>query len=203
MSDGESLRQAIIANPKDDTVRLVYADWLEENGDAAHAELIRIQCELASRSCSAARKKELASREKELLSTPRFHTPGERSWAYERGFVAENCFLFRTGGLQLFTEPRLSVKDFGVGGSGRPQPLSIPLGPENVGLLDLVLDLNLEVSELGGVPRKADPLLSACLRRVTHLNCHDYGSVSPRWLSYLAASPDLFCLSSTTVVVIG
>jgi uncharacterized protein (TIGR02996 family) len=33
-------------HPEDDTPRLVYADWLEENGDADRAEFIRLQCEL-------------------------------------------------------------------------------------------------------------------------------------------------------------
>ncbi len=40
------LFQAILNNPDGDTPRLVYADWLEENGDPDRAELIRIGCEL-------------------------------------------------------------------------------------------------------------------------------------------------------------
>src|SRR5262249_20655511 len=31
----------IVADPEEDTPRLVYADWLEENGDAGQAEFIR------------------------------------------------------------------------------------------------------------------------------------------------------------------
>lgn len=42
--DRENLLAAIIAQPDDDAVRLVYADWLEEHGDA-QAELIRAQIE--------------------------------------------------------------------------------------------------------------------------------------------------------------
>jgi uncharacterized protein (TIGR02996 family) len=41
------LLAAIIDEPDDDTPRLVYADWLEEHGDDARAEFIRIQCRLA------------------------------------------------------------------------------------------------------------------------------------------------------------
>ncbi len=37
----------IVANPDDDTPRLVYADWLEDDGDPARAEFIRLQCRLA------------------------------------------------------------------------------------------------------------------------------------------------------------
>ncbi len=44
--DQQSLLKAIREQPDDDLHRLVYADWLEEHGDAARAELIRIQCEL-------------------------------------------------------------------------------------------------------------------------------------------------------------
>lgn len=38
---------AIVADPDDDTARLVAADFLEENGDAERAAFIRIQIELA------------------------------------------------------------------------------------------------------------------------------------------------------------
>ncbi len=38
---------AIVANPGDDTVRLVAADFLEENGDPDRAAFIRIQVQLA------------------------------------------------------------------------------------------------------------------------------------------------------------
>jgi uncharacterized protein (TIGR02996 family) len=37
---------AICANPNDDTTRLVYADWLQENGQPERAEFIRLQCEI-------------------------------------------------------------------------------------------------------------------------------------------------------------
>ncbi len=36
----------IIANPDDDAPRLIFADWLEDNGEGDRAEFIRVQCEL-------------------------------------------------------------------------------------------------------------------------------------------------------------
>lgn len=39
--------KAIIANPADDTPRLIYADWLEDHGEAERGELIRLQVEIA------------------------------------------------------------------------------------------------------------------------------------------------------------
>jgi uncharacterized protein (TIGR02996 family) len=38
---------AILANPDDDNLRLVYADWLDDRGEGERAELIRVQVELA------------------------------------------------------------------------------------------------------------------------------------------------------------
>jgi uncharacterized protein (TIGR02996 family) len=46
----EAFLQAMVEDPDDDTPRLVYADWLDENGQPERAEFIRIQCELAARS---------------------------------------------------------------------------------------------------------------------------------------------------------
>ena len=44
----EPFLRAICADPEDDTVRLVYADWLDENDRPDEAELIRVQLELAA-----------------------------------------------------------------------------------------------------------------------------------------------------------
>jgi uncharacterized protein (TIGR02996 family) len=38
--------QAIQEPPEDDAPRLVFADWLDENGDEPRAEFIRLQCRL-------------------------------------------------------------------------------------------------------------------------------------------------------------
>ena len=47
MTDGEALIRSILAAPADDAPRLVYADWLDEQGRAEDAEFIRVQVELA------------------------------------------------------------------------------------------------------------------------------------------------------------
>ncbi len=49
MSDEQQLLQAIYDDPDNDTARLVFADWLEENGDQHWAEFIRVECDLANR----------------------------------------------------------------------------------------------------------------------------------------------------------
>src|SRR5262245_27737496 len=47
MSPEGGFLQAIVADPDDDTPRLVYADWLEDHGQPERAEFIRAQIELA------------------------------------------------------------------------------------------------------------------------------------------------------------
>jgi uncharacterized protein (TIGR02996 family) len=39
--------QSILQTPEDDTLRLVYTDWLEENGQSERAEFIRLEVEMA------------------------------------------------------------------------------------------------------------------------------------------------------------
>ncbi len=46
-SDERGFLEAICAHPADDTARLVYADWLDENDRPARAEFIRAEIELA------------------------------------------------------------------------------------------------------------------------------------------------------------
>ena len=47
MSDEKALLAAIWEHPHEDTPRLMFADWLQENGQPERAEFIRVQCELA------------------------------------------------------------------------------------------------------------------------------------------------------------
>jgi uncharacterized protein (TIGR02996 family) len=47
MSDEAALLAAIMSHPDEDTPRLVYADWLDENGASERAEFIRLQIGLA------------------------------------------------------------------------------------------------------------------------------------------------------------
>lgn len=46
MPDHPDFLRAIVERPGDDTVRLVYADWLDDNGDPDRAEFVRTQCAL-------------------------------------------------------------------------------------------------------------------------------------------------------------
>jgi uncharacterized protein (TIGR02996 family) len=73
--------QAIRETPDDDAPRLIYADWLDEHGGpagAARAELIWVQCALASLPADDPGRAALAEREKALVDAHwRVWTDGE------------------------------------------------------------------------------------------------------------------------------
>ncbi len=71
MPTAEAFLEAIIAAPDDDAPRLMYADWLEEQGDAARAEFIRVQIALARMGEEDERREGLRRREQELLKAHR------------------------------------------------------------------------------------------------------------------------------------
>lgn len=64
--EAEGFLQEIIADPEDDTVRLIYADWLEDRGDP-RGEFIRVQCELSELPEHDPRRTYLEAREWDLL----------------------------------------------------------------------------------------------------------------------------------------
>jgi uncharacterized protein (TIGR02996 family) len=106
----EPFLRAICENPDDDTVRLVYADWLDEHGESDRAELIRIGLRLAAGGCSSAEEQSLRARERELIQRNRerwfAELPRARNfewsfggdlewntyWRFDRGFVG--CVTF-------------------------------------------------------------------------------------------------------------
>lgn len=66
-SDFEALVRAVFHNPKEDTPRLMFADWLEENDQADRAALVRYQCEQARYKPALKRFKELDALIKPLV----------------------------------------------------------------------------------------------------------------------------------------
>src|SRR5437764_9153483 len=82
MTDRDALIAAIAAAPADDLPRLVYADWLEENGDPAQAAFIRGQVELARLPPRAPKREKLAAELKAIAVR------------HARGWVAPLCAAF-------------------------------------------------------------------------------------------------------------
>jgi uncharacterized protein (TIGR02996 family) len=67
MSLEEAFLRDVIANPDDDAPRLVFADWLEEHGQAKRAEFIRLQCRMARLGEEDPERDSLLERSEELL----------------------------------------------------------------------------------------------------------------------------------------
>jgi uncharacterized protein (TIGR02996 family) len=119
----EAFLQAIIEQPYDDTPRLIYADWLEDHGDEARAEFIRVQCELSGMAVFNDHRRALQGRVLEILAAH-----GEewlqREWpgaantvvharTFVRGFVAvlsmEGCNLRDRGVRALVNSPKMKL----------------------------------------------------------------------------------------------
>jgi uncharacterized protein (TIGR02996 family) len=92
MTYDDAFLQAIIDESDDDTPRLVYADWLEENGQSARAAFIRAQIESASLPAGNPRGEECRMRAAVLRGEHERVWLGPlcawlERWGFERGFV--------------------------------------------------------------------------------------------------------------------
>jgi uncharacterized protein (TIGR02996 family) len=92
MMDNPAFLNAIIENPEDDTARLAYADWLDENGDSTRSEFIRVQCALSrkakydpSRELLEKRVRELLARHEDEWAKP--VAAITREYEFHRGFI--------------------------------------------------------------------------------------------------------------------
>ncbi len=111
MTDEGALLRAVIADPDDDAPRLIYADWLEEQGQGARAELIRVQIALAGMSPRDERRPELLRCQRRLLRryAERWTEPLRGlvwNYGFSRGFVGWvscNALTFLSRGEELFS----------------------------------------------------------------------------------------------------
>jgi uncharacterized protein (TIGR02996 family) len=95
VNEREALLRAVCENPDEDTPRLVFADWLQENGDEARAEFIRLQIRFARGNYLPSEEARLKRRLKKLNA----HT---KQWELEvtgteyvrlvRGFIEQAWF---------------------------------------------------------------------------------------------------------------
>ena len=95
-TDERAFLNAICEHPDDDTARLVYADWLAENGDPDRGEFIRTEIELARTPPESEdderRRRVLLDRRAELLKPHKAawlapFTPFAKESSFARGFV--------------------------------------------------------------------------------------------------------------------
>ncbi len=93
MEERDALLAAILATPDIDTPRLAFADWLQEHGDDARAEFIRVQVAIAQTPKDDPELASLHKRQWELLSPNRMVWLGEWILAHEKGWVFRRGFL--------------------------------------------------------------------------------------------------------------
>jgi uncharacterized protein (TIGR02996 family) len=104
VSPEDGFLQDIVECPDDDAPRLIYADWLEDHGQAERAEFIRVQIEhdrlaprdlpreaLAKRAKAIEKKhaKEWLRPLRAALDRPRCRQLGNRGFTFQRGFLEE------------------------------------------------------------------------------------------------------------------
>jgi uncharacterized protein (TIGR02996 family) len=100
MTYDDAFLQAILESPDDDTPRLIYADWLDEHGQDARAEFIRLQCQLSKLPCEDPTWPGLRIREQRLLAKHAREWLGDLrdavvGWTFSRGFLDD--IIFRAG----------------------------------------------------------------------------------------------------------
>lgn len=88
----------ILERPDDDTPRLIYADWLDDHGDAERAAFIRWQIEAAQLPEGDPRACDLASRAEGILAAHEQEWVGEWGerlvdWTFRRGFLSDVTLL--------------------------------------------------------------------------------------------------------------
>jgi uncharacterized protein (TIGR02996 family) len=198
----ESVREA----PDDDAARLIYADWLEEYGDEARAEFIRVQCQLTRLSLKDEQRPALEQRECELLMAHRGTWLGPLSKVLSYG----DCVFRRGFPEELTVRPKLMVqlaKEFEArvpagrvklcGGFGDPAMRALVVSPR----LDWVRGLHYEhprLTESGLV----DLAEAKGLPRLTDLSIK-FADFTTGGIRALASSPHRHALRSVALHVFG
>lgn len=204
MTDGDALRRAIVADPDDDTPRLIYADWLDENAQPDRAALIRDQIEAVRAEPYSARARAAASRAEKLVAA---HRP---EWSkhvrpkvvreeYVRGFIGHvvvDVGRFREIAAGLFTaEPVQSVDLVRFSPNfGRESMVPVFGLPEMARVRDLTLPSGMQISD-GELDALADAPLLADLATLSLRG----NPLPPPWLTKLLAGKGLPNLTGLSV----
>lgn len=182
----------ILANPDDDMPRLIFADWLEEQGNVARAEFIRAQVERATLPAWDARAVRLRLRERELLAA---HEPEWREelprikgilWGdFRRGFVAA-AYCSSFAGLREHPGAFWAAAPIETIRTGWPRrDEKVEKIAPSAGLKELIV--NQQLGDRREVVRLADAPLLSTLRTLTVHHC----SLGAEGFGNLLASPHL------------
>lgn len=202
MTEADALCRAVVSNPDDDTPRLIFADWLEEQGQPERAAFIRAQIEAARAEPWSPAAREAEARAAQLLK----HGQSEwrPDWAnnaqvgYRRGFierVAIEPHIFRQVATQLFEQCPVRTLAFTRPWTLEDAEFSTSLLPvfENPLLRHLT---RLELVRVDLAPEE-QYALSACphLADLRELALSE-NPLSVDWLAEMLAGPAFPCLTA-------
>jgi uncharacterized protein (TIGR02996 family) len=182
----------ILAHPDEDAPRLVFADWLEEQGDSARAEFIRVQVERGRLPGWDARQVRLRLRERELLAQHGKKWKAELpdiqgiTWkAFRRGFVAtaivDNFAILKANASACWAAA--PVEEIVISWPREREAIE-SIAPI-AGLREL--SINVRLVDRNDVGRLADAPLLSTLRALNLRNC----SLGGEGFGRLVASPHL------------
>lgn len=194
----EAFLADMVEHPDDDAPRLVYADWLDDRGEADRAEFIRLQIEQARLPADSPRGAALARREGELRGS------GEAAWRdslprlegvtweeFRRGFV-ESVFVATVETFLAHAEAIFAaapVRSVQVGMVADADAARLAGSPHLARLRELNLGNNPAVGPVGVRALALSPHLAGLQALLLHYNAMGDAAVAE-----LAASPHLGAL---------
>jgi len=154
-TDGDALLQTIIDNPADDLPRLVYADWLEENGQAERAEFTRLKIALEAE--SGDKRVQMEERARQLLRqhrkewlTPLPQEPGiEWDANWPRGFPERLTFDGAEPFERLAAEAFAAapIRRLSIGGLSTQSAVAVVFSP----LMNRLIEIDFLYSSIGNM----------------------------------------------------
>ncbi|MBM3979323.1 MAG: TIGR02996 domain-containing protein [Planctomycetes bacterium] len=200
MNDRELLFAAILAAPDEDTPRLMYADWLMDNGDPARGNFVRLQVEAAKQEPFGPDARKLAAEAERAYQSRGADWEAElrgrvADWHYARGFVERvrvDAATFPDRAADLFAAAPVRALDL-VRTTGYAELDPFFAVPQ------LAHVTRLDLSHLTFAPYEVDPL-PACphLANLTDLSVRGQ-FVMPQWLGALLDGPHLPALEGLDV----
>ncbi len=204
LNDRDSLLAAILAHPEEDTPRLMFADWLKDNGDTDRGEFVRLQVEAAHAEPFSPEALGMERAAQQLLERhggawARHVAERAVGWRFSRGFVehaAVNPAVFARDAAALFAaEPvrSLQVARFAF---------TTPLAPLDAffNLPQMARVARLDFAGFARLPDEfeafavAFKVASPRLDRLTDLGLRN-SAVQPQWLRALLAGGELPALA--------